>query len=244
MIRRYPLQVLRSSIVAMMVLLVVSGTASAHCDGMDGPVVQAARRSLEARDVNLVLIWVQKKDEPELRRAFHETLTVRNLNPEARELADRYLFETLVRLHRAGEGAPYTGLKPAGRDLGPAIPAADKALAEGSSKQLEQLLNNALQVGLREHYERVLTKKNFRTDDLAAGREYVEAYVQFVHYVERIYQASTLPAQGHFDDSGASSEKEIDAEHPPRPSDGDGGMHKLNSSKPWGDDSPVKEAVN
>lgn len=112
-----------------------------------------------------------------------------------------------MRLHRAGEGAPYTGLKPAGRDLGPAIPAADNALAEGSSKQLEQLLNNALQAGLREHYERLLTKKNFRTDDLAAGREYVEAYVQFVHYVERIYQASTLPTQGHFDESGASSEK-------------------------------------
>ena len=80
MIRRYPLQVLRSSIVAMMVLFVVSGTASAHCDSMDGPVVQAARRALEARDVNLALIWVQKKDEPELLRAFHETLTVRNLN--------------------------------------------------------------------------------------------------------------------------------------------------------------------
>ena len=42
---------------------------------------------------------------------------------------------------------------------------------------------------------KALTKKNFRTDDLAAGREHVEAYVEFVHYVERIQEASTMPAQ-------------------------------------------------
>ena len=200
------MQLLRFSIVAMMVLFVVSSTAFAHCDGMDGPVVKAARKALEARDVNFVLIWVQKKDEPELRRAFQETLAVRSLNAEAKELADRYFFETLVRLHRVGEGAPYTGLKPAGRELGPAIPAADLALAEGSSGQLGQLLTSAIQVGLQEHFEKARAKKSFRSDDIAAGRNYVQAYVEFVHYVERIYQASALPVQGHFNESGASSE--------------------------------------
>jgi hypothetical protein len=56
---------------------------------------------------------------------------VRKLNPEAKEFADMYFFETLVRIHRAGEGEPYTGIKPAGRDLGPAVPAADKAIVDG-----------------------------------------------------------------------------------------------------------------
>jgi hypothetical protein len=81
--------------------------------------------------------------------------------------------------------------------------------------QLKALLTDAMQRGLREHYEKALTKKNFRADDLAAGREYVEAYVEFVHYVERIHEASTTPAQGHFHESGASSEKEMQAEHQP-----------------------------
>lgn len=114
MIKNNLMQLWRFSIAAMMVLFIVSSTASAHCDGMDGPVVKAARAALETHDPRLVLIWVQKKDEAEVRQAFQSTLAVRDLSPEAKELADRYFFETLVRLHRAGEGAPYTGLKPAG----------------------------------------------------------------------------------------------------------------------------------
>lgn len=216
MSRQHIVSLQRSTLIATMVLFIVSSTASAHCDGTDGPVVKAARRALETHDASLVLIWVQKKDEAEVRQVFQATLAVRNLSPDAMELADQYFFETLVRLHRAGEGAPYTGLKPAGRDLGPAIPAADRALEEGSMGSLKALLTDAMQRGLREHYEKALTKKNFRADDLAAGREYVEAYVEFVHYVERIHEASTMPVQGHFHESGASSEEELHAEHQPQ----------------------------
>jgi uncharacterized protein DUF6448 len=216
MSRQHIISLLRSTLIATMVLFIVSSTVSAHCDGMDGPVVKAARRALETHDASLVLIWVQKKDEAEVRQVFQATLAVRNLSPEAKELADRYFFETLVRLHRAGEGAPYTGLKPAGRDLGPAIPAADRALEDGSMEKLKELLSDAMQRGLREHYEKALTKKHFRTDDLAAGREYIEAYVEFVHYVERLHEASTMPAQGHFQESGGSSEREMHAEYQPQ----------------------------
>ncbi|HZD40652.1 MAG TPA: DUF6448 family protein, partial [Terriglobales bacterium] len=92
--------------------------AIAHCDGLDGPVVKAAQNALQTGNVDLVLIWIRPKDEKEIRTAFQKTLAVRQLNPQARELADMYFFETLVRVHRAGEGAPYTGLKPPGRDLG------------------------------------------------------------------------------------------------------------------------------
>jgi hypothetical protein len=93
--------------------------AFAHCDGLDGPVVKAAQRALETRNPALALIWVQEKDEREIQNAFDQALAVRELSPQAKALADRFFFETLVRVHRAGEGAPFTGLKPAGRDLGP-----------------------------------------------------------------------------------------------------------------------------
>lgn len=110
----------------------MTGRLDAHCDGMVGPVVKAAQQALTAGNANAVLIWVQKKDEGEVKRALEQTLAVRKLSPEAAGLADRYFFETVVRLHRAGEGEPYSGLKPAGRDLGPAIPAAERALESGS----------------------------------------------------------------------------------------------------------------
>lgn len=175
--------------------------ALAHCDGLDGPVVKAAREALRTGDVNLVLIWVQEKDEAEIRAAFQQVLVVRKQSPEAQALADRSFFETLVRIHRAGEGAPYTGLKPAGRDLGPAIPAADKALETGRVEPLQDLLAQAVQHGLHQHFEALEALKRYDPNDVAAGRRYVEAYVQYVHYVERLHEAATTVPEGHHPES-------------------------------------------
>jgi len=181
----------------------------AHCDGMDGPVVQAAQKALESGNVNLVLIWVQKQDEVEIRKAFEQTMAVRKLNPEAKDLADRYFFETLVRIHRAGEGAPYTGLKPAGLDLGPAIPAADKALESGMVEPLLKLLTDKVHDGLHEHFTQAMAKKKFSANDVEAGREFVKAYVEYIHFAERIHEAAVQQAHGHAPESnGAAAHEE------------------------------------
>lgn len=178
--------------------LTIPTPALAHCDGLDGPVVAAAKNALESGDPNPVLVWVQPADEPEIRRAFAEAERVRRLGPEAREMADRYFFETLVRVHRAGEGAPYTGLKPAGRDLGPAIPLADKAVATGSAKELTAFAVKEVERGIGEKFADLLNKRNFRPDEVTAGRAYIASYVTFVHYVEGIHQAVEAGAAGHY----------------------------------------------
>jgi len=178
--------------------LLTPDKVSAHCDGIDGPVVKTAQKALATGDVNLVLIWVQKQDEADIKEAFQKTLAVRQLSPEAKELADRYFFETLVRIHRAGEGAPYTGLKPAGRDLGPAIAGADKAIEDASAASLLQLLTSTLHDGIVEQFTHVMATKTFGKDDIEAGRVYVQAYVEFIHYIERSYEALKHPAHGHF----------------------------------------------
>lgn len=172
--------------------------ALAHCDGLDGPVVKAARSALETGNVNLVLIWVQQKDEPEIRASFRQALVVRKQGPEAQALADRSFFETLVRVHRAGEGAPYDGLKPAGRDLGPAIPAADRALETGAMGRLQDLLAKSVRHGLQEHLEALRALKGYDPNDVAAGRRYVQAYVEYIHYVERLHEAATAAPAGHY----------------------------------------------
>jgi hypothetical protein len=102
-----------------------------HCDSLDGPVVNAARTALEVGDVALVLPFVRADGEAEVRRVFGSVLPVREFGPEAREVADRLFFETVVRIHRAGEGAPYAGLKPAGLSVGPVIPLAERAVSTG-----------------------------------------------------------------------------------------------------------------
>ena len=85
-------------------LLFAAGPAFAHCDGLDGPVIKSARQALDSGNVNRVLIWVQHTDEAQIKDAFRKAIEVRKLNPSARELADNYFFETLVRVHRAGKG--------------------------------------------------------------------------------------------------------------------------------------------
>ncbi|MDO8718330.1 MAG: DUF6448 family protein [Polaromonas sp.] len=171
--------------------------ALGHCDGLDGPVVTAARKSLETGNVNLVLPWVRAEHEGEIRKVFDQARSVRKLGGQATELADTHFFETLVRIHRAGEGAPFEGLQPAGRDLGLAVPAADKALENGSIEQVEKLLTDAIRHGVHRHFEAALSRRNFGPDDVEAGRAYVEAYVRYVHYVERLWQAAQGATHDH-----------------------------------------------
>lgn len=192
-------------ILAVGLTLVTPSTVRAHCDGLDGPVVKAAQKALETRNAAFALIWVQAKDEPEIRAVFDHTLAVRALSPQARELADRFFFETLVRVHRAGEGAPFTGLKSAGRDLGPAIPAADKAIEDGSVEQVAKLLGETMDRRLRDRFKEVESAKSFKVENVAAGREFVKAYVEFIHYVERVYEASTTLTHGHYDETIADA---------------------------------------
>ena len=172
--------------------------AIGHCDTLDGPVVTLARKALETGNVNHVLPWVRAEDEPEIRRAFDHATSVRKLGPHARELADRHFFETLVRVHRASEGASFTGLKPAGTDLGPAVPAADKALRDGSVEAVVRLLTDAVRAGVHQHFREASSRRNFATDDVEAGRRYVEAYVTYVHYVERLWDDAASTAHGHY----------------------------------------------
>jgi hypothetical protein len=156
-----------------------------------------ARKALDTGNVNLVLPWVRSEDEGEIRGAFDQAQSVRKLGGEARELADTHFFETLVRIHRAGEGAPFAGLKPAGRDLGPAVPAADKSLENGSIEQVEKLLTDAIRKGVHEHFHAAASRRKFDPDDVKAGRAYVEAYVPYVHYVERLWRDAQGAAHGH-----------------------------------------------
>ena len=174
-------------------LLVPARPASAHCDTLSGPVVTAARAALEKKSLEPLLKWVKPEAEPELTAAFRKAVTVRSGGGESRELADRYFFETAVRLHRAGEGAPYTGLKTEADDPAGLIASSDKALESGTATPLVRLVSEAITAGLRERHARVVEARRHADHDVEAGRRYVEAYVDYVHYVEAVQQ---LTAKG------------------------------------------------
>ena len=173
-------------IMGVIAVLALPVAAMSHCDTLDGPVVKEAKIALEKGEVTPVLKWITKENEQEIREQFNKTLVVRKQGNEARELADTYFFETLVRIHRAGEGAPYTGLKAAGT-VEPSVAAADKALESGSVDSLVTMINNAAAKGIRERFERAKEAKKHANHGVENGRKFVEAYVDFTHYVERLH---------------------------------------------------------
>ena len=158
-----------------------------HCDTMDGPVVKAAKMALEKGNANLILPWAPEKHETEIKKAFERTLRVRKLGKDAAELADYWFYETVVRLHREGEGAPYTGLKPAGLDWGPVVPRAEKAIEQGNAKEVIAFLTHAVEEELQERFKHALAKKSYIVDDVRTAREFVHAYLGFVLYSQHLY---------------------------------------------------------
>lgn len=181
--------------IALISIMCVPSISAAHCDTLDGPVINTARAALEKGDVAPLLKWVKKENEDEISELFKKTLVVRAKGPEAKELADMYFFETLVRIHRAGEGAPYTGLKLAGT-VEPSVAAADRALDSGSSEELVKMVNDASTNGIRERFTRASEAKKHADHTVEAGRAFVSAYVDFTHYVERLHLDATTRS-GH-----------------------------------------------
>ena len=180
-----------------------AGTATAHCDALDGPVVSAARRALDTGNIALVLVWVNQANEDEIRRVFVRARNVRRAGGETRELADTYFFETLVRVHRAGEGAEFTGLKPAGL-IEPAVATADKAIETGKLQPLSTLIAERIEKGLHSHFSTVVASKKYDSNDVEAGRAYSKAYVEFVHYAERLYAAGETLSPGHANEAATA----------------------------------------
>jgi len=194
-------------IAALGFALLVSETAFAHCDTMDGPVVKDAQAAFEKGDVTGVLKWVPKASVDEIRQMFAKTLIVRAKGPEAKELADMYFFETLVRLHRAGEGFAYTGLKPAGTPVPSPVAKADEALTKGSVDELAKKIAAAVETGIRNRFAAAAQAAKHKDESVDAGRRFVAAYVQFVHYVEAVHETVMGHDAHHGREAAVDSEK-------------------------------------
>lgn len=185
--------------IALFVLVTLSLAAPvsgrAHCDTLDGPVALSARAALDGGDAKALLAWIQPEHEREIHEALGKARAARKAGKEAREVADTWFLETVVRVHRAGEGAPFTGLKPAGTPVEPAVAAVDRAVGSGDPAAVEALLVSAVREGLHARWARLAAGKK-PGGDVVAGRRWVAAYVPLVHWVEAV-QATAAGGDAH-----------------------------------------------
>lgn len=181
-------QILSSVTILVALILGIYSFAVAHCDTLDGPVIQDARKALDTKDVTPVLKWVSDKDEKVIRNSFTRALSARG--KKSADTEENHFFATLIKIHRAGEGASFTGLKPAGQ-IEPSIIEADKALASGSSDALVKMITDDVAAGIRTRHAHVVETYKHKDESVEKGREFVKAYVDYTHYVERIHLNAT-----------------------------------------------------
>ncbi len=181
--KRY-LKPLTAMLAAIALIALFPMTAFAHCDTMDGPTVADGRKAMESNNVNYVLKWVQPDYEAAITEVFQLSMKVKDLGPESKDLAEQYFFSELVRMHRAGEGAPFDGLKPSGTPIDERVLAADESIAAGSLSPLKGMMEEEQLPELTERFEKVMELKDFDVNDVDAGREYIEAYVSFFKFAE------------------------------------------------------------
>ena len=184
-------------ILGIALILILANSVSAHCDSMEGPVVKAAKEALNTGNISHVLIWIPVESENELKQIFQKVVKVRKINTDVRELADLYFFETVVRIHRMGEGVGYTGLK--GNDFKPeeGIEAADLAIRNNNIDKILSHVDETKHNNVRYYFEELQSKKNFEVNNVNAGREYVASYVHFIHFIEGLYSGKTDTYKHH-----------------------------------------------
>ena len=180
-------------------------SAQAHCDSLDGPVAKAVYKALDDGNVNPVLAYAPATAEAEIRAAFEKSRKVRGLGAEARMLADQAFTETVIRLHRAGEGATYTGLKPAGIDYGPVVPAAEHAVETGDLAKLKAVLTEEIEHALRERLAHVRELKKAPLEPKTAAevphsRERISAELGFIIFAESLRQTALGKGAEHHAD--------------------------------------------
>lgn len=173
--------------VVIIFMALVPWKMEAHCDSYDGPVIQDAYKALKSKDVTPILKWVEVKHEQEVVSLFNKTLTYQNVDDQVYQLLEKHFLETLVRLHREGEGAPFTGLKPAGStEL--IVQMTDEALQNQDIEAFLEKFSAHTERFIHEKYEKVAALKLVKDNSVEQGRAFVAAYVDYTHTVEALHR--------------------------------------------------------
>ncbi|GEQ23179.1 MAG: hypothetical protein PWP67_2915 [Clostridium butyricum] len=202
-----------SLLVALTLVVALPTMASAHCDTMDGPTVADGKKAIESNNINYVLKWVTPENEKEISEIFDLSMKVKDLSPEAKKLSENYFFENLVRIHRAGEGVSFTGVKPSGTAIDEKVLAADKSIAVGNLSPLENLVEEDKMPELKERFEKVMALKDYNVNDVEAGRKYIEAYVSFFKFAEGEEESHNAEAGHGVEDSHGTEAASLEKSH-------------------------------
>jgi hypothetical protein len=170
--------------------------AFSHCDSYDGPVIKDALKALGQNNPDLVMKWIDSQHEKEITNLFNKTLKYRSGDQEIYSLLEKHFLETLVRIHREGEGEPYTGLKAAG-STEEIIQLTDTALEEKDFEGFLLKFDAKADSVLREKYQKVAQLEKVKDQSAEQGREFVAAYVDYTHTIKKMHDILEHTGNAH-----------------------------------------------
>jgi hypothetical protein len=176
---------------ALGMLLLSAHVLFAYCETLEEPLVRDARKALDQRKVELAFKWADKDREAEIRTAFDRAVKERETSPATAEATDKIFFETLGRVHCEGENFPFLGMNPSGPGVHPVRQEIDRALATDDVDDLSQRINSEVSKGIHERFDKVRQFEAGQQDDVDIARKYVDTYVDYVGYVEKIHKDAT-----------------------------------------------------
>ena len=157
-----------------------------HHDAVNAPDMKAAKMALETGNANYVLIWVPEESENKLKNLLEKTCCERSARKNMQNCAIDWYFDIVSRFYSANKGALYTCLKPGGLDESLIAVKVERAIETGNFEEIIGIIPDAHAADVRERFHHVMDKSNYDRNNIAAGRAYVSAFIDFLTYVHTI----------------------------------------------------------
>ncbi len=176
-------------ILLLAVFLLAPAGLRAHCDRVNGPVAKSARQALKTGQFKPVAIWIGEEQEAALQDRFESSLKAYRAGGPGKKVAKSYFMSEAIRLHRAAEGMPFTGLKPAS-ELPIDLKLAEKARETGDVQPVVDLLSSELEQKVKKWFKtsREARRQWEQQQNVETGRKWADAYVKYIIYVHKLYQ--------------------------------------------------------
>ncbi|MDP3396949.1 MAG: DUF6448 family protein [Methanoregula sp.] len=152
--------------------------------------MSAAMRALETGEAHYILIWIPEASENKLKnlleKAYYERYTQKNAHTH---IVDWY-FTTVNHLHSGYFGPRNLDISKKNPEEKMTISLVERAFENGNFEEIGTIIPDTPTGEMRQRFDDVMKKRDYREKNIAAGRVYVSAFTDFIVFVNNIRSGS------------------------------------------------------
>jgi hypothetical protein len=156
----------------------------------NGPVIRAAKMAMETGNASYILIWLPKEAENTLKNLLERTYCENRTRKNTQNHSIDWYFKSVNRLHSRYGWPDYPGMKFKETDEETIALMVERAFESGNFEEINSIIPLNHSGDARERFHKVMMKRNYSVDDIAAGRVYVSAFIAFIVYLHNLSSGS------------------------------------------------------